>query len=249
MATTRCNGRLTLASKPGERKLTAIRQKAHQPAQSITVTQMQKEYQSSTVTLKQKEYEKTKQRPALVDIRNKTSRIPVRGVVGKTKIASKENDACTRNRKVAPEAVKKALAATDRQEAGERKTGEHRHMRRGTYRVLAPMPPADAIPEGIEGILEGIPDVDADDEDDPIMCQEYVKDICKNMLALEMDSCYAIKEGFLEDRSEVQSWHRAVLIDWLIQVQREFGLRQETLFICVDIIDRYLQVSHCMTCV
>lgn len=34
---------------------------------------------------------------------------------------------------------------------------------------------------------------------------------------------------------------RSILIDWLIQVHNRFGLLQETLFLCVGILDRYLQ--------
>lgn len=86
--------------------------------------------------------------------------------------------------------------------------------------------------------------MDAKDRDDPYMCREYVRDICNNLLALEQDACYTIREGFMDYQSEVRPRHRAVLIDWLMQVQRKFGLLQETLFICIDTIDRYLQVSQ-----
>jgi hypothetical protein len=33
---------------------------------------------------------------------------------------------------------------------------------------------------------------------------------------------------------------RAILIDWLVDVHLKFNLNPETLFICVNIIDRYL---------
>jgi len=36
---------------------------------------------------------------------------------------------------------------------------------------------------------------------------------------------------------------RAILVDWLVQVQMKFSLQQETLYMTVAIIDRYLQVS------
>ena len=75
------------------------------------------------------------------------------------------------------------------------------------------------------------------------MCQEYVTDIYRKLLELELKKSYTINRGFLEGKSEVQSCHRAVLVDWLIQVQRNFGLLQETLYICVDTLDRYLQIS------
>lgn len=41
----------------------------------------------------------------------------------------------------------------------------------------------------------------------------------------------------------VTSKMRAVLIDWLIQVHLKFHLLQETLYLCVQIIDAYLQAQ------
>ena len=35
---------------------------------------------------------------------------------------------------------------------------------------------------------------------------------------------------------------RAILIDWLVQVQIQFRLLQETMYMTVGIIDRFLQV-------
>lgn len=226
MSATLRAGPTILANKPGERKLTAIRQKAYQPARSSNVPMRQKEYGG-----------KTKQRPTLVDIQNQTSRIPVHGGVNKAKIAPNEDDVCTRNRKGAPEVVEKALATTNHQktvDATQARAGYHQRQKT-TMRVMAPA--ANTIPAGI-------PDMDAKDGDDPYMCREYVRDICNNLLALEQDACYTIREGFMDYQSEVHPRHRAVLIDWLMQVHRKFGLLQETLFICIDTIDRYLQVSQ-----
>ena len=36
---------------------------------------------------------------------------------------------------------------------------------------------------------------------------------------------------------------RAILVDWLVQVHSKFRLLQETLYMCVAVMDRYLQVS------
>jgi len=42
---------------------------------------------------------------------------------------------------------------------------------------------------------------------------------------------------------EISGHMRAILVDWLVQVQMKFSLQQETLYMTVAIIDRYLQVS------
>ena len=42
---------------------------------------------------------------------------------------------------------------------------------------------------------------------------------------------------------EINGRMRALLIDWLIQVHSRFQLLQETLYLTVAILDRFLQVS------
>lgn len=39
---------------------------------------------------------------------------------------------------------------------------------------------------------------------------------------------------------------RAILVDWLVQVHSKFRLLQETLYMCVAIMDRFLQVRDFM---
>ena len=217
MPATLRNGPTTLASKPIEKRLTVIR---HKTLQSATMKQ------------------KTEQRPTLVDIQNKTSRIPVCGGIKKaSKIASNETDVvCISNRKVLSEVVK-TQAATGHSKKLKGDATTQNHQRWKTERLMGPKPPVvDSMPANVHNM-------DSKDGDNPQMCQEYVRDIYKNLLELEREESYTINKGFLEGKSEVQSWHRAVLVDWLIQVQRKFGLLQETLYICVDTLDRYLQVS------
>lgn len=52
----------------------------------------------------------------------------------------------------------------------------------------------------------------------------------------------AIRPCYLEGQ-EITGAMRAVAIDWLMQVQKEFKLRQETVFMAVNLIDCFLQVS------
>ncbi len=42
---------------------------------------------------------------------------------------------------------------------------------------------------------------------------------------------------------EITPKMRAVLIDWLVEVQQEYKLLQETLHITIGILDTYLQVN------
>lgn len=46
------------------------------------------------------------------------------------------------------------------------------------------------------------------------------------------------------DGYEINERMRALLIDWLIQVHSRFQLLQETLYMTIAILDRFLQVKH-----
>uniref|UniRef100_A0A671K3C9 G2/mitotic-specific cyclin-B1-like n=1 Tax=Sinocyclocheilus anshuiensis TaxID=1608454 RepID=A0A671K3C9_9TELE len=96
---------------------------------------------------------------------------------------------------------------------------------------------ADA-PPAFSCLLLNIPDVDSADAGDAQMCSEYVRDIYAYLQQLEV--AMAIRPCYLEGQ-EVSGDMRAVTIDWLMQVQREFKLRQETLLMTVSIIDSFLQ--------
>ncbi|XP_010876173.1 G2/mitotic-specific cyclin-B1 [Esox lucius] len=92
--------------------------------------------------------------------------------------------------------------------------------------------------QAFSDVLLNIKDVDADDYDNPMLCSEYVKDIYKYLQQLEVDQ--AVKPKYLEGQ-EITGSMRAILIDWLVQVQIKFRLLQETMYMTVGIIDRFLQ--------
>jgi hypothetical protein len=94
--------------------------------------------------------------------------------------------------------------------------------------------------EDVEVIEESIVDIDEFDSDNTQLCAEYVKDIYKYLSQVEKQ--YRISPTFLENKI-VTNKMRAVLIDWLIQVHSKFHLLQETLYLCIQIIDAYLMVQ------
>jgi hypothetical protein len=85
--------------------------------------------------------------------------------------------------------------------------------------------------------------VDEEDKYDPFSCSEYVDDIYYYLMDSEQKSIYTLTGNFIKNQTKVTSQHRSVLVDWLILVQRKFKLHQETLYITIDIMDRYLNVS------
>ncbi|XP_059830434.1 G2/mitotic-specific cyclin-B1 [Hypanus sabinus] len=87
-------------------------------------------------------------------------------------------------------------------------------------------------------VLLPVKDVDAADGDNPMLCSNYVKDIYKYLRQLEIEQ--PVRPKYLEGK-EITGNMRAILIDWLVQVHRKFQLLQETLYMTVSIIDRFLQ--------
>ncbi|XP_069046639.1 G2/mitotic-specific cyclin-B2 [Lepisosteus oculatus] len=90
-----------------------------------------------------------------------------------------------------------------------------------------------------EAMLD-IEDIDALDGEHPQLCSEYVKDIYVYLKQIELQQ--AIRPRYLEG-CEINERMRALLVDWLIQVHCRFHLLQETLYMTVAILDRFLQVQ------
>jgi len=80
-------------------------------------------------------------------------------------------------------------------------------------------------------------DIDEYDHENTQLVSEYVKDIYGYLASVEKQ--FRISPNFLENKI-VTSKMRSVLIDWLIQVHLKFHLLQETMYLCVQIIDAYL---------
>ena len=54
---------------------------------------------------------------------------------------------------------------------------------------------------------------------------------------------YAPDADYMTRQPVINSNMRAVLIDWLVLVHLKFSLTQETLFLTVSLVDRYLSVK------
>jgi len=85
-------------------------------------------------------------------------------------------------------------------------------------------------------IPDGVEDIDADD-DNPQLCSEYTLKMFIYLRQLESRGSVGPNHLFKCPTSDKM---RAVLVDWLVEVQLQFKLLQETLFLTVDIIDRYM---------
>jgi len=96
----------------------------------------------------------------------------------------------------------------------------------------------DAITKLAEQIADfDVEDIDADDFANPTLCAEYVKDIYKYLHKLEKK----LRPGdYMSKQTNINRKMRCILVDWLIQVQSRFNLLQETLYLTIYTIDRFL---------
>ncbi|XP_046746195.1 G2/mitotic-specific cyclin-B1 [Diprion similis] len=83
-----------------------------------------------------------------------------------------------------------------------------------------------------------IEDIDQDDSGNPILVSIYSNDIYAHLRDLERQT--PVETEFLAGQ-QVTSKMRSVLVDWLVEVHQQFHLTQETLYLTVAILDRFLQ--------
>ncbi|KAK1757596.1 G2/mitotic-specific cyclin-B [Echria macrotheca] len=84
----------------------------------------------------------------------------------------------------------------------------------------------------------GVEPLDDDDAEDPLMVAEYANEIFDYLRDLECKS--TPNPQYIEHQDELEWKTRGILIDWLIEVHTRFHLLPETLFLAVNIIDRFL---------
>ncbi|NXR01911.1 CCNB1 protein, partial [Sagittarius serpentarius] len=102
----------------------------------------------------------------------------------------------------------------------------------------------DTLCHAFSEVLLDVEDVDAEDGSDPNLGGSYVKDVYMYLRDLEVSrSRQPVRLGYLNGR-KINANLRAMLMDWLVQVQLKFGLQQETLYMAVSITDRFLQDNN-----
>ncbi|KAI3450090.1 hypothetical protein Pfo_006755 [Paulownia fortunei] len=85
-----------------------------------------------------------------------------------------------------------------------------------------------------------IVDIDAADVDNELAAVEYVEDIYNFYKLTEDDGRV---HDYMDSQTEINSKMRAILVDWLIEVHKKFELMPESLYLTVNIVDRFLSVK------
>jgi len=99
------------------------------------------------------------------------------------------------------------------------------------------------VDEVVAHSTRNIENIDLEDMNDPQLVSEYVNEIYGYMRELEEKQ--SVRKNYL-DKHKVTAGvilpkMRSVLVDWLVEVHQQFSLLQETLFLAVAILDRYMQ--------
>jgi hypothetical protein len=81
-------------------------------------------------------------------------------------------------------------------------------------------------------------DLDSGDADDPLMVSEYVNEIFEYLHELELKTLP--DANYLQMQRNLRPKMRSILVDWLVEVHLKFKLLPETLYLAVNIMDRFL---------
>lgn len=76
----------------------------------------------------------------------------------------------------------------------------------------------------------------------PQTCAEYAVEIFNYLRETERETLPST--DFLQNQEDVNERMRSILIDWLIEVHLKFKLVPESLYLTVNLIDRYLEKAQ-----
>ena len=82
-------------------------------------------------------------------------------------------------------------------------------------------------------------DIDSADVGDPMFCSLYVQEIYDYLREKEVMD--ALDCDYMTRQDNVSARMRTVLIDWMVEVQLKFRMTSETLYLSVNIVDKFLQ--------
>ena len=81
-------------------------------------------------------------------------------------------------------------------------------------------------------------DIDARDIGNPLLCTQYVNEMYEHYN--EVERKFMVKD-YISKQQHVNERMRTILVDWLVEVHLKFKMVPETLYLSVNLIDRYLE--------
>ncbi|XP_065702564.1 G2/mitotic-specific cyclin-B3 [Patagioenas fasciata] len=99
-------------------------------------------------------------------------------------------------------------------------------------------PKEDPVPEKPVPVqAPAVEDIDKEQLGDPYANAEYAKEIFEYMREREEKF---ILPDYMEKQPDISGDMRAILVDWMVEVQENFELNHETLYLAVKLVDHYL---------
>lgn len=105
------------------------------------------------------------------------------------------------------------------------------------------------IPISIESSINSVPEMKEEkpsltwntvlDPDSSFIPMEYINDIWDSFIEKEKLNFYSY-DNIIKIQTDIKESMRCILIDWLISLQNKFFFNTKTLFLTVNLIDRYL---------
>ena len=105
-------------------------------------------------------------------------------------------------------------------------------------RQIVPSAAARADPNSYQ-VTGTVDNIDERDKDDPLCVTVYVEDMYTHFRGKEIGT--SVRPTFMENQAHINERMRSILVDWLVEVHMKFKLVPETLYLTVNIIDRYLE--------
>ncbi|MES1909345.1 MAG: hypothetical protein MHM6MM_002100 [Cercozoa sp. M6MM] len=90
-----------------------------------------------------------------------------------------------------------------------------------------------------ETSLAEIDPVDRDVASNPLYFVPYIPNIMD--FYFETEGQYMPQRNYMDKQPDINRRMRAILVDWLVEVHFKFGLKPETLYLTVHIVDRFLE--------
>ena len=91
-------------------------------------------------------------------------------------------------------------------------------------------------------VTGNVDDIDGRDSDDPLCATAYVGDMYNHFREKELVT--SVRPLYMSKQSHINERMRAILVDWLVEVHLKFKLVPETLYLTINLIDRYLNLAE-----
>eukprot|EP00795_Rhopilema_esculentum_P000843 gene843-10587_t len=97
----------------------------------------------------------------------------------------------------------------------------------------------DCVVIGSDEVVNSSEIANIDQDSDKLLgVSEYAEDIYKYLRQAEL-KCRP-KPGYMKKQTDINCSMRAILVDWLVEVAEEYKLMEQTLYLTVNYIDRFL---------